>query len=316
MSGMGLWSKVVDFFTLPESPVPLGIFRIFFGLLCLSSALLLYPDAATWLSSGGVMPESIGLQHFGANRLNIFRWLGSSASAVFVFMTIFIFASLSLAIGWFPRVSAAAVAICLTSIAHRNIYILSSADTLMRVVAWFLVIAPSGAAVSVDRLIRVARGTAQPGVIGDESPLGRRMIQLQLCLLYLATGVAKSKGEMWQSGTAVYLVQQMTEFERFPIPSFLHTALASKVLTWGTLAIESSFPLLVWHRATRKIILGAAFGLHLGLEYAMNIQLFQPAILCILGLFLTEKELRGIARAVHKRVPFFFTRNEPPVRAS
>ena len=88
-------------------------------------------------------------------------------------------------------------------------------------------------------------------------------MQFQVCLVYGAGFLANLRGSMWRDGTAVYIVQQLSEFERFPMPDFLHSVWASRWLTWGTLALEGLFPILVWFKETRLPILATLVLFHL-----------------------------------------------------
>jgi hypothetical protein len=53
-------------------------------------------------------------------------------------------------------------------------------------------------------------------------------------------------------------------------------------VTW----VEALFAPLVWVSATRYWVLGAVAGLHLGIEYLMNVQLYGWVMLSSLTLFL------------------------------
>lgn len=225
---------------------------------------------------------------YTGSRLNLFYWLGDSWWAVSGVMAAYLTASFGLMIGWRPRWMAAVIFLCLVSFTHRNPLAFTSGDTLLRLMAFFLIFTPSAAAWAVRPEGRTS------GLI---SPLGFRLMQFQVCLVYFAGFLAKLQGPMWRDGTAVYVVQQLTEFSRFPVPAFFHNELASKVLTWGTLGLEGLFPFLVFFGPTRPFILGAAALFHLGLEYSMNIQLFELTMLACLVLFLRGEELtRALAR--------------------
>ena len=100
------------------------------------------------------------------------------------------------------------------------------------------------------------------------------------------TGVWKTTGGTWRDGTAVGMVLQLGEFQRFPIPDFFMTPLASQLFTSGTLAFELGFPVLVWVPALRLPVLAAGLAFHAGLEWILNVQLFQWLITSYYILFL------------------------------
>src|SRR6516164_5819746 len=88
--------------------------------------------------------------------------------------------------------SIALVFLCLTSIQQRNLYITHGGDTFLRLAGFFLIFAPAGAALSLDRLIGMWRG--KDSGVRPRSPWAQRMIQIQLALVYLTTFLVKIKG--------------------------------------------------------------------------------------------------------------------------
>lgn len=297
-----------DFMTKPINPLPLGIFRFLFGGLTLISAFFLWPDLDTWFSDQGVLPTPLLKQMVGDNRLTIFRIFGSSSSVVHFIYAVHIAAAALLMLGLGSRIASVALFVTLTSFHHRNIYILHSGDTIMRLISFFLVFANSGAAFSLDRLWNIFRGADTVTPTKRIHPLAVRLMQLQLCIVYLATFSWKALGNMWIDGNAVFVVNQISQFERFPVPAFMKSVWASKALSWYTLLAEASFAFLVWFDETRIFMLIAMLILHAGLEYTMNIQLFQPIICSVFVLFLTESELRYVANLVQKPIRSWLNR--------
>src|SRR5678810_906637 len=85
----------------------------------------------------------------------------------------------------------------------------------------------------------------------------------------------------WIDGTAIYYVTRIHEFDRFPVPYLFDHLWTIKLMTWGTLVVVFALGALVWFRDLRYPVLLAGLLLHLGLEYSMNIQLFQPVMLSV-----------------------------------
>ena len=73
-----------------------------------------------------------------------------------------------------------------------------------------------------------------------------------------------------------------------------------KLLTWGALAVELAMATLVWFRDLRYPVLLAGWLLHLGLEYSMNIQLFQWVILSTYVLFVDPADLRRLTQRLRR----------------
>lgn len=274
------WKKL----TAPVSPYPLAAFRILFGFVLILNGIFFLPDISVWFSSTAVSSLATVLTHYTGGRLNLFAVLGDSVPVATGLLAVYLVSALAFLVGWRPRWMAVILFLCLVSFTHRNPLAFTSGDTLLRLLALFFAIAPSASVWAVRR-------EGFPGQL--VFPVALRLMQFQVCLVYGAGLLAKLQGSMWRDGSAVYIVQQLSEFDRFPMPDFLHSAWASRWLTWGTLALEGLFPLLVWFKETRLPILVTLVLFHLGIEYSMNIQLFEWTMIACSVLFLKEHEIRA-----------------------
>ena len=273
MSLRRLYQSWNEFFFTPQSPLPVCVFRILYGLIALANLIMLRPEWLKWYGPHAMM--SIDTMHKlgrGPN-MSVFELIPQTDLAVNIFFWVFLVCTVFLTIGYLTRFSAVAVYICLGSIQMRNGYILNSGDTLMIVTGFFLMFAPAGAALSVDRWLRLRRGHESVAV-ALYSPWAQRMIQIQLAVVYFATFYWKTLGVLWMNGTAVYYALRLEDFHRFPMPH-LQNMFVIKSLTWLTLVIEFALGVLIWFKETRYPVLLAGLCLHLGIEYAMNIPLFE-----------------------------------------
>ena len=145
---------------------------------------------------------------------------------------------------------ASAVWLCFSSLAsiqQRAPLIMHSGDTFLRIAGFFLMFAPAGAALSLDRLIRVRRGR-EDAVIRPRAPWAQRMIQFELALLYFTSFWWKMKGDTWLHGTALYYVIHLPSIVRFPIPGWIRYPAILKIGSWLALALEFSLGVLIWFR--------------------------------------------------------------------
>ena len=272
----------------PVDPRPLGWFRCWIGVLSLVNLLLLWPDMPMWLGDDGVLPPGVHRPPLAGPAATVYA-IASGTAAIWLIRTLGIAGGLGLCLGVFPRIAAACTWLAVTSFSWRNASILHSGDSLFRIAAFFLIFARTDAVLSLPRWLRRAvrpRGEDVP----EELPLvpawPQRILQLQLCILYLVTGIWKSTGPAWRDGSAVGIVLQMGEFERFPIPDFLVTPGMSQLMTYATLLFELGFPLLVWIPRLRVPVLVFGLAFHAGLEWILNVQLFQWTITAFYLLFL------------------------------
>lgn len=294
------WNR---FFFAPQSPLPIALFRILYGCLVIANLILLYPDWLTWFGTRSWVRLSTMTTLEQGPRLNLFMVIPAHDDWILGLFWVFLAAAVLLVFGLFTRISSIVVFVCLTSIDQRNLYILHGGDTFMRVAGFFLMFAPAGAALSLDRLIRVRKGKESVEV-RPRRPWAQRMIQFELALLYFVTFCWKASGSAWVNGTALFYVTHLDEIRRFPIPAVLQNPVLLKIATWLTLAIEFSLGVLIWFKELRYPILALGVILHLCFEYSLNIPLFQWEILSAYVLFIDPKDLARVGRYAKKRLGF------------
>jgi hypothetical protein len=289
-----------DFFFAPQSPVPIAIFRILFSLVVLADAALLRPEWLTWFGPRGIVSLEAMQQVERGARINLFAFLPETAfwtNAVFWMLVV---SALLLAVGLYTRASSIAVYVLLASIHERNLFITNSGDTLLRASAFFLMFAPAGAAFSLDRLRNIWRGR-EGAEIRPRAPWAQRMIQIELCLMYLMTFWNKSLGPAWIDGTALYYVYHLDQFRRFPVPDLFQELKMVRLETWFTLAAEFALGVLVWIKELRYPVLAIGVLLHLSLEYSMNVPLFQWISLSLYITFVDGADLARVWSAIRDR---------------
>ena len=273
----------------PVDPRPLAWFRAWFGVLCLANLWLLWPDMPMWMGNDGVLPPAVHRDTISGPRLSIYLVTGYSDAAIWIIRGLWLAGGAGLALGIFPRCAACCTWLAAVSHAWRNMDILHSGDNLFRIGAFFLMFASAGGpslSRTVRRWLQSGRGEPQAAADAPVPAWPQRILQLQLCVAYLVTGILKAGGATWRDGTAVGRVLQLGEFQRFPLPDFLLTPFMSQLLTYGTLGFELGFPVLVWFPSLRLPVLLCGLAFHAGLDYAVNVQLFQWIITAYYLLFL------------------------------
>jgi hypothetical protein len=296
-----LRGKFNDFFFSPISPVPIAAYRILYGACVSATLILLREDWLNWFGVHGWVTLSTMRAIEPGVRLNLFtvfpqddRWING------FFWFSFLFAILT-TLGLWTRVSTVVLFLCVTSIQQRNLFITNGGDAFLRVTGFFLMFAPAGAALSIDRLIRVRRGLEGNEPVA-RAPWAQRMIQIELALVYFISFLWKAKGHAWWDGTALYYVTHLPELRRFPISAWIQHPLILKLGGWFTLVFEFSMGTLIWIKPFRYplLILGVLF--HLSLEYATNIPMFQWDILAAYVLFLDDRVWQRFARVSRSRI--------------
>jgi hypothetical protein len=224
-------------------------------------------------------------------------------------------------LGFCTRITSVLTWMGTLSYIHRSPTTLFGVDTIMIVVLLYLMIGPSGAALSLDRLLgyswRVwwARWRGQP-IPPWQPPQPRvsanfalRLMQVHFCFIYMASGLSKLQGPTWWSGTAVHWTLANYEFSPLRLKVFRdaltwlceHSALWELFITGSTiftLVLEISFPFLVWSRRLRPLMVAGAFALHFGIAVSMGLVTFSLFMIALVLAFVPGERVEALlARA-------------------
>jgi hypothetical protein len=239
------------------------------------------------------------------------------------------------ALGCATRLTAALTWAASLSYMHRTPVCLFGVDWMAAILLLYLMIGPSGAALSVDRLIarwwataRVdvigrwrafwARGGAAPAPVlpGTWSPLPEqsvganlavRLLQVHVCIIYLMAGLSKLQGQGWWTGEAVWYTVANFEFAPMQSPLYLgflkmlaaNRVVFSIVFTTAavlTLGFEISYAYLIWKRSTRPWLLAMAVMLHGSIGAFMGLKTFSLLMLTMNLAFVAPETVRWALR--------------------
>ena len=295
-SAVAAWNT---FWFEPVSTAPLAVFRIAFGLIMLAWSVSLLPELSALFMRRGILPEQ---PPYSGDLSAAWGVLGIAPSkpAVIALAVAMIVASLCLLSGLVSQLASAVLFIGLLSFQRRNPFVVNSGDVLLRIVAFYLIFAPSGAALSLAGFLGNRRAF---WTFPARAPWAMRLIQIQLSIVYLVAVWTKVRGTTWNNGLAVSYALRIEDIERFPVPAFVtHSTLISNVFTYGTLALELSLAILVWNRRLRPWVLLAGLSLHLGIEYSIRVGFYGFAIVSMYLLFVPEARMEAAVAAVRRRI--------------
>ena len=301
-----------QFFFAPQSPTPMAVFRILYGTCVTATLILLHAEWLDWFGVHSWVTLSTMTTVEPGVRLNLFTVMPQNDHWIAAFFWIFLCFAVFLTVGLWTRLSSVVVFVCLASMQQRNLYILHGGDVFLRVSGFFLMFAPAGAALSLDRLIRVRRRLE--GVeIEPRAPWAQRMIQFELALLYFASFLWKIKGAPWLNGTALFYVFHIHAIQRFPLPAWSQHLWILKLATWYTLVLEFCLGVLIWFRPFRYPLLVLGLLLHLSIEYSLNIPMFEWDVLTAYVLFIYPADLQRMGRVARE---FFLRRGRVPAASA
>ena len=288
------------FFFTPQSPVPIAVFRILYGICVSATVILMHGDWLEWFGVQAWISPSMMAKVEPGPRLTLFAVMPADDRWIAAFFWIFLGFAVLLTVGLWTRFSSVAVFLCLASIQQRNLLITHGGDAFLRVAGFFLMFAPAGAAFSLDRLIRIRRNR-EGSAVTPSAPWAQRMIQFELALLYFTSFLWKLKGHTWLHGTALYYVVHLHSIARFPLPEWIQRPMILQIGSWFALLLEFSLGVLIWFRPFRYPLLLLGLLFHLSLEYALNLPMFQWDILAAYVLFLDPADMDRVRSVLRQQ---------------
>jgi hypothetical protein len=297
---------------------PISAFRIFFALMLLKDALYHLPISTQFYSDDGLMPLSALRTMARANRFSLMDSMPEPWMAL-AFFWLWVAVLVALLLGYQTRLMAVLNFLIILSVHERNIYVLNGADTVLRVLSFWLIFIPSGAYYSLDALrgrwrsYQVNRRLSSlrvPDTPHMTFAFPVRMMQIQFALIYVFTFILKLDGSTWSEGQAVHYALQVNSLtlptgawmlEHVPY-FFLQT------MTIFSLVSELLFLPLVFlpffQPTLRAIGLTLVFMMHLGIGALMSIPNFSAVMpIGFLLLFLPEWIIGWDALLRSKRQP-------------
>ncbi len=270
------------FFFAPADARPLAVLRIGVAAVLLAQAVTIAPAFFALYDRAGFLQGRLeaALAKPGLPRLDALVDLldpsGASSTTILVgIAAVYVLSLGALLLGFRARLSAAVAWLGHMTLMTTANAVTYGVDVFAHVFLFYLVWLPSGAALSVDRRRRA------PAMPTWGARLGLRVVQLQLCIVYLASGLGKAAGRDWWNGTAMWQALMMPDFRRLDFSWLAGHRWVAVLAGWTVLLVEIGDPVLVWPRRTRRLWVTATVGLHLGIMAFMGLHLF-GAIMIVL----------------------------------
>jgi hypothetical protein len=283
----------IDTWFRPVSARPLAGLRVGLPLLLLFHLLWLSNDILSLHGSRGIIPWELtdllrdpwvpGLPTLAKALLP----LGISAhTAVTLLLSAYAGSLLSLALGFHTRLSAFLAWGLHLSLVTSGFASFYGVDLLANTFLFYLFLFPSG------------RAWAFESRREETIPVGcLRVMQIHLCVIYLAAGLFKGMGRQWWNGEAIWQAVSQPAFSTFDLSWLANHSWIPMLAGWGTLVVEIGYVFLIWPRRTRKVWCIAAIGLHLGMGLFMGLVFFSSVMILLTScLFLIPEE--ALERAV------------------
>jgi hypothetical protein len=307
------WFAAVD-------PATLGLVRILAGAMLLYTHavwtldLLAFFGPDSWVSvdtarsvydGNAAMP----LDMYGGQS---FVWsvffVATTPAMVWVVHVVALVVFAMLTLGLFTRAAAILGWILAVSYVHRTPGALFGLDQINTLLAFALLIGPSGACYSLDSWMRRRKAAAQGKSIAAIEPsvganIALRLVQLHMCVIYMFAGFGKLVGVAWWNGTGLWGAVANYEYQSLDATWIAWWPVFGAVMSHVTVYWEIYYPALIWPRATRPWMLLLAIPLHLGIAFFMGMITFGLVMLIGNLAFVRPVTTRAVLCWLFRRSP-------------
>jgi hypothetical protein len=267
------WNR---FWFTPTNPLPCSILRMGVGLLVVVHLVLLTFDLDRWYLTTGVLPRESVATLAQATRpgetyhLSYFSHLGTTEARVVHGAAIL--AAAAFAAGLLTRLTGVLTLAALLSYFHRLPLLAGHAEPVLIFLVAYLCIGPAGAYFSLDRkLVKLRTKADAPPPMSPEptywATISLRLIQLHLAAFVAMMALAKLNGDAWWDGEAIWHLLARPQSRPLDLTALRSYELVVNFWTHAVVYFELAFPILIWNRLARPIllVLGAIIWLTLAL---------------------------------------------------
>jgi hypothetical protein len=208
--------------------------------------------------------------------------LGISAhTAIILLLSAYAGSLLALALGFHTRLSAFLAWGLHLSLVTSGFASFYGVDQIANTFLFYLLLFPSG------------RAWTFASRREETIPVGcLRVMQIHLCVIYLAAGLEKAMGRQWWNGEAIWRAVTQPVFSTFDLTWLARYPWIPMLAGWSTLVVEIGYAFFIWPRRTRKAWCIATIGLHLGLALFMGLLFFSSLMILLTAcLFLIPEDV-------------------------
>ena len=277
------WAAWRAWLTTPATGFMLGPIRLGLGLLLCWNWLNIALDLSDWFGPAGWLPlaDAIALRKSSLPwGWSFWDYVPQAAVTPVFYLTFLVI--IAWAAGLRCKFTGPLVWLIHYSTIRRLPIMLFGFDSVMGTFLLYMAVTGSGSeSFSVDRLLarQTSTGNRSDGP-RVSSRVALSLLQIHLCVIYGAAGLSKLLGEPWWTGTASYFLAANTEFRGI---SILESLGESRVLmalaTFIPLWTEILYPVLIWKRKWRPLVLLLTIGMHLTIALTMGLWEFSLAMI-------------------------------------
>lgn len=289
-----------EFWFAPAAPHTLAMIRVLAGSMLFYTHLVWGIDLVAFLGPHPWLTREAVSQIAGSDYAWSYLWHIESPALLYIAHAAALIVFLLLVVGYRTRIVSVLAWIITLAYCHRLQGALYGLDQVNAMLAMYLMVGPAGDEYSVDAWLR-RRSLGQPNITPEPriaTNIAIRLMQVHLSIVYLFGGISKLKGNLWWDGSAVWFAFANYEYQSIDMTWISAYPWVIASLTHATIFWETFYPVLVWPRLTRPIMIFMAVCVHGGIALCLGMPTFGLAMIIANMAFLPPTLVESIVSSV------------------
>ncbi len=261
-----------QFWYWPSDPTPLACLRIGIGLFVFYWILTFTPDLQQYFGPGGMldveeiralrtMPTVTGQRVLG---FSVLDYVSDEPALLWATHVIALIVALAFTAGVFSNITGSITTLLFLSYIWRGQVLATPLEDVAAMLLFYTAISPCGAVLSIDRCRKDSAAAAGP--VAAEAPscesswatVTTRLLQIHICAIYLMMVFAKLRSAVWWNGEAVWWLIATPDSRLIDLTWMASYEKLYNAWTHAIVLFEITFPLLIWNRLFRPLVVAAS----------------------------------------------------------
>jgi hypothetical protein len=245
-----------QFWFTPSDPATISAIRLLAGLVVVYLHATLSFDLIAFFGPDGLLPVA-DIAPLEGDTFSYLNFLSTPAE-LWTMHLLGLAVLVLFAAGFWTRATSILAWIVFLSDVNRAPMISGRTDSILAMVMLYLCLAPCGRRYSIDAVLKARKASVAiipRSELSTVATIATRLIQVHLALLVAMMGLSQLGGDVWWNGLGMWFLITR-EQSRLVDFTWLHTSpLAIDFWTHAVVLFELAFPLLIWIRLARPLLL-------------------------------------------------------------
>jgi hypothetical protein len=246
------WTR---FWFTPSDPATVSAIRLLAGVLLVYMHATLCFDLEAFFGAEGLLPVG-EIAILEANTFSYLNFL-VSPTELWIVHLLGLAVLVAFAAGLFSRVTSVLSLVVFLSTVHRAPMITGRTEIVLAMLLLYLCLAPCGRRFSLDAWLAARkRKRTDEAELFTTATISTRLIQLHLSMLVLMMAFSQLSGEVWWSGDGIWFLITRPQSRLVDLTGLETSPFLIDFLGHLLIGFEMTFPILVWPRLFRPLMLG------------------------------------------------------------